>query len=84
MEGVCKACSSSERFVPAVSEAAVTRDAHERKAQQFPLKRYWPVFPIALSEILILQSDLREKLPLASFESVLSTLLAGCQSCETA
>lgn len=69
LEGVCKAYSSSEPSVPAVSEAGVTRDAHERKAEQYPLKRYWPVFSIALSEILILQSDLREKLPLAALRA---------------
>lgn len=65
MEGVCKAYSSSEPSVPDVSEAVVNRDADEREGQQLPLERCRPVLSVALNEILILQTDLRKKWPLA-------------------
>lgn len=65
----CKAYSSSEPSVPAVSEAAVNRDAHEGEGQQLPLEPCLPVMSVALNETLIFQRDLRKKLPLANLRA---------------
>ena len=69
LEGVCKAYSSSEQSVPAVSEAVVNGDVHEGEGQQFPLECHRPVLSVAVNEILILQRDLRKKLPLANLRA---------------